>query len=276
MIEDMTLRNMALGTQKCYLHAVKKLSCYSGRSPHLLGAEEVRAFQLDLIAQKVAWSSYNVTVCGLRFFYGVTLGRSDVVAQIQYAHTSVKQPEILSGAEVACLLSAARTLKFRVAMSIAYAAGLRVSEVVNLKIIDIDSERMLIHVREGKGGKDRMVMLSQALLLLLRDYWRKAKPDVWLFPGRSRNKPLHIKALHDACKSAARSARITKRVSMHTLRHSFATHLLEGGTDIRIIQALLGHRDLATTTRYTHVATTTIAAAKSPFDRLLHKRGPQR
>jgi site-specific recombinase XerD len=242
----------------------------------LLGAEEVRAFQLDLISQKVAWSSYNVTVCGLRFFYGVTLGRSDVVAQIPYAHTPTRLPDILSAEEVVGLLSAAPTLTAHVAMSAAYAAGLRVSEVANLKVTDILSDRMLIHVRKGKGSKDRMVMLSQALLLLLRDYWRQAKPGVWLFPGRSRNQPVHTKALHDACKSAARSAGITKRVSMHTLRHSFATHMLEGGTDIRIIQKVLGHRDIATTTRYTHVAATTIAAAKSPFDRLPGRRGPQR
>ncbi|MEY2927278.1 MAG: tyrosine recombinase XerD, partial [Pseudomonadota bacterium] len=211
-----------------------------------------------------------------RFFFGTVLGRDDVVAQIKYAREPVKAPEILSADEVVRLLDAAPTLKTRVALSTAYAVGLRVSEVVRLKVADIDSDRMMIHVRHGKGGKDRMVMLPPYLLVLLRNYWRRARPGEWLFPGRSPDKPMHVKGLQDACKFAVEEAGITKQVSMHTLRHSFATHMLESGANIRIIQVLLGHSDLATTTRYTHVSAATIAAAQSPFDRLRRKGVPPR
>jgi site-specific recombinase XerD len=242
----------------------------------LLGPEQVRAYQLHLISLKVAWPTYNVAICGLRFFFGTVLGRDDVVAQIKYAREPVKAPEILSADEVVRLLDAAPTLKTRVALSTAYAVGLRVSEVVRLKVADIDSDRMMIHVRHGKGGKDRMVMLPPYLLVLLRNYWRRARPGEWLFPGRSPDKPMHVKGLQDACKFAVEEAGITKQVSMHTLRHSFATHMLESGANIRIIQVLLGHSDLATTTRYTHVSAATIAAAQSPFDRLRRKGVPPR
>lgn len=175
---------------------------------------------------------------------------------------------ILSADEVVRFLEAVPSLKARAALTTAYAAGLRASEAVSLKVADIDSARMLIQVHHGKGAKDRTVMLSPQLLTILRAYWRLARPGEWLFPGRTPDKPIDVQVLHASCRSATKAARLVKQVSVHTLRHSFATHLLESGVDIRIIQVLLGHSNLLTTARYTHVATTTIAATQSPFDRL--------
>ena len=206
-------------------------------------------------------------MCALRFFYGVTLDRAEIPERIAYARTPRKLPDILSANEVVRFLEAVPSLKARAALTTAYAAGLRASETVSLKIGDIDSDRMLIQIRHGKGAKDRTVMLSPQLLEVLRTYWRLARPEMWLFPGRG-DKPIDVQVLHAACRSATKAAGLTKRVSVHTLRHSFATHLLESGTDIRIIQVLLGHSNLSTTARYTHVAATTISKTQSPFDRL--------
>jgi integrase/recombinase XerD len=264
MIDDMTLRNLSPATQRSYLHAVTKFSRYFGRSPDRLGLEDVRAFQVYLVSQGISWPSLNQTVCALRFFYGVTLNRDEIPERIAYARMPRKLPAILSPDEVVRFLEAVPSLKSRAALTTAYAAGLRVSEVVGLKVGDIDSDRMLIQVRHGKGAKDRTVMLSAQLLDILRTYWR---PTDWLFPGREEG-PINVTVLHAACRSAAKAAGLTKKVSVHTLRHSFATHLLESGVDIRIIQVLLGHNSLSTTARYTQVATTTIAAAQSPLDRL--------
>ena len=206
-------------------------------------------------------------MCALRFFYGVTLNRGEIPERIAYARMPRKLPAILSADEVVRFLEAVPSLKARAALTTAYAAGLRVSEVVSLKVGDIDSDRMLLQVRHGKGAKDRTVMLSAQLLDILRTYWRLTRPTDWLFPGREDG-PINVTVLHSACRSAAKAAGLTKKVSVHTLRHSFATHLLESGVDIRIIQVLLGHNSLSTTARYTQVATTTIAAAQSPLDRL--------
>lgn len=267
MIDDMMLRNLSPATQRSYLHAVSKFSRYFGRSPDRLGLEDVRAFQVYLVSQGISWPSLNQTVCGLRFFYGVTLNRGEIPERIAYARMPRKLPAILSSDEVVRFLEAVPSLKARAALTTAYAAGLRVSEVVSLKVSDIDSDRMLIQVRHGKGAKDRTVMLSAQLLDILRTYWRLTRPTDWLFPGRDDG-PINVTVLHSACRSAAKAAGLTKKVSVHTLRHSFATHLLESGVDIRIIQVLLGHNSLSTTARYTQVATTTIAAAQSPLDRL--------
>jgi integrase/recombinase XerD len=267
MIDDMTLRNLSPATQRSYLHAVTKFSRYFGRSPDRLGLEDVRAFQVYLVSQGISWPSLNQTVCALRFFYGVTLNRDEIPERIAYARMPRKLPAILSPDEVVRFLEAVPSLKSRAALTTAYAAGLRVSEVVGLKVGDIDSDRMLIQVRHGKGAKDRTVMLSAQLLDILRTYWRLTRPTDWLFPGREEG-PINVTVLHAACRSAAKAAGLTKKVSVHTLRHSFATHLLESGVDIRIIQVLLGHNSLSTTARYTQVATTTIAAAQSPLDRL--------
>jgi integrase/recombinase XerD len=268
MIDDMTLRNLSPATQRSYLHAVTKFSRHFGCSPDRLGLEDVRSFQVHLVSQGISWPALNQTVCALRFFYGVTLDRAEIPERIVYARTPRKLPAILGADEVVRFLEAVPSLKTRVALTTAYAAGLRASEAVSLKVADIDSARMVLQVRHGKGAKDRTVMLSAALLTILRSYWRLARPGDWLFPGRGPDKPMDVQVLHAACRSAAKAAGLTKKVSVHTLRHSFATHLLESGTDIRIIQVLLGHANLSTTARYTHVATSTIARTRSPLDRL--------
>ena len=268
MIDDMSLRNLSPATQRSYLHAVTKFSRYFGRSPDRLGLEDVRAFQVHLVSQGISWPALNQTVCALRFFYGVTLDRGEIPERIVYARTPRKLPVILSADEVVRFLEAVPSLKARVALTTAYAAGLRASEAVSLKVTDIDSDRMLIQVHHGKGAKDRTLMLSQQLLTILRTYWRLTRPGEWLFPGRSPDKPIDVQVLHAACRSATKAAGLIKRVSVHTLRHSFATHLLENGTDIRIIQVLLGHNNLSSTTRYTQVSSGLIRKTASPLDRL--------
>lgn len=268
MIDDMTVRNLSPATQRSYIHAVAKFSRYFGRSPERLDIEDVRAYQVYLVAQGISWPSLNQTVCALRFFYGVTLGWNEIPERIAYAREPRKLPVILGADEVVRFLEAVPSLKTRSALTTAYAAGLRASETASLKVADIDSSRMLIQVRHGKGSKDRTVMLSPQLLAILRTYWRLARPKEWLFPGRDEGKPIDVQVLHAACRSAAKAAGLAKRVTVHTLRHSFATHLLESGVDIRIIQVLLGHNSLSTTARYTQVATTTIAKTQSPLDRL--------
>jgi site-specific recombinase XerD len=268
MIDDMTVRNLSPATQRSYIHAVAKFSRYFGRSPDRLDIEDVRVYQVYLVSQGISWPALNQTVCALRFFYGVTLNRPEIPERIAYAREPRKLPVILGADEVVRFLEAVPSLKTRTALTTAYAAGLRASEAVGLKVADIDSSRMLIQVRHGKGAKDRAVMLSPQLLAILRTYWRLARPKEWLFPGRDAGKPIDVQVLHAACRSAVKAAGLAKRVTVHTLRHSFATHLLESGVDIRIIQVLLGHNSLSTTARYTQVATTTIAKTQSPLDRL--------
>jgi integrase/recombinase XerD len=268
MIEDMTVRNLSPATQRSYVHAVTKFSRFFGCSPDRLDLEDVRTFQVHLVAGGVSWSAFNQTVCALRFFFGVTLGRAGLPERIPHAREPRRLPVVLSADEVVRFLDAVSWLKHRAALTTAYAAGLRVSEVVNLKVTDIDSSRMLIRVEQGKGAKDRYVMLSPQLLGILRSYWRLTRPVRWLFPGRDADHSLHPTVLQGACRSARAAAGLDKRVTMHTLRHSFATHLLESGTDIRIIQALLGHNSLQTTARYTQVTTSTIGQTPSPLERL--------
>jgi site-specific recombinase XerD len=234
MIEDMTVRNLSPATQRSYVNAVSKFSRYFDRSPDRLGLEDVRAFQVHL-------ASLNQIVCALRFFYGVTLGQDDIPERIAYAREPRKLPAVLSGDEVIRFLEAVSHLKTRVALTTAYAAGLRVSEVTGLKIVDIDSDRMVMRIERGKGGKERYVMLSEQLLGILRGYWRLARPERFLFPGRDQDKPIESTVLHAACRSARAAAGIDKRVSVHVLRHSFATHLMESGVDIRTIQFQPGH-----------------------------------
>jgi len=268
MIEDMTVRNLSPATQRSYIHAVTKISRHFGCSPARLDVEDVRAFQVHLISNGISWASLNQIVCALRFFYGVTLGRDTVPERIARAREPQKLPVVLGADEVVRFLEAVASLKSRAALTCAYAAGMRVSEVVRLKVADIDSARMVIRVEGGKGGKDRYVMLSPQLLAVLRTYWRLARPGPWMFPGRSADKPIEQNVLHAACRSAVLAAGLDKRVTVHVLRHSFATHLLENGTDIRIIQVLLGHGHLSTTARYTRVSTHVIATTQSPLDRL--------
>jgi site-specific recombinase XerD len=268
MIEDMTVRNLSPATQRSYLHAVAKFGRFFGRSPDRLDLEDVRAFQVHLVAGGISWPALNQTVCALRFLYGVTLKQTDLPERIPHAREPQKLPVVLGADEVVRFLEAVPSLKARAALTTAYAAGLRASEAASLKVANIDSSRMVIRVEQGKGGRDRYVMLSPQLLGILRSYWRMARPVRWLFPGRDPEHPIHPVVLHAACRSACAASGLGKRVTVHTLRHSFATHLLEGGTDIRIIQALLGHRNVNTTARYTQVATSTIRGTPSPLDRL--------
>jgi len=268
MIEDMTVRNFAAKTQDNYIRAVAKLAKFLGRSPDTATTEELRLFQLHLTANQVGAPTINGTVTALRFFFTVTLDRSDVIKHLTFVPEPRKIPVILSPEEVARFLEAAPGVKYKAAFSVAYGAGLRVSEVASLKVSDIDSERMLLRVEQGKGRKDRYAMLSPVLLELLRDWWRIAQPKAWLFTGQDPLQPISTRQLNRACHAAAHLAEITKPVSPHTLRHSFATHLLEQNTDIRVIQVLLGHAKVDTTALYTRIATNTIRAVMSPLERL--------
>jgi integrase len=250
------------------VHAVAKFGRFFGRSPAMLGLEDVRTFQVHLVAGGPSWPALNQTVCALRFLYGVTLKQADLPERIPYARTPRKLPVVLGADAVVRFLEAVPSLKARAALTTAYAAGLRASEAAGIKVADIDSSRMVIRVEQGKGGRDRYVMLSPQLLGILRSDWRLARPARWLFPGRDGEHPISPTVRHAACRSACAAAGLSKRVTVHTLRHSFATHLLESGTDIRIIQALLGHGSLNTTARSTQVATSTIRGTPSPLDRL--------
>ncbi len=265
MIEDMTIRNLSRSTQQSYIYAVARFSRHFNRSPDQLGMEEVRAYQLHLVERKYSWTHINQVACALRFFYGITLGQKEAFERIVSGKKPDKLPPVLNREEIARFLAAVPGLRNRVALATAYAAGLRIGEVVKLKIGSIDSKRMLLHI---EGGKDRYAMLSPRLLEILRAYWRRARPVSWLFPGQEPGSHVSRGALQCACRAARRRARINKRITAHSLRHSFATHLLEGGTDIRIIQVLLGHAHVETTARYAQVATDLIAGTASPFDQL--------
>ena len=268
MIEDMTIRKLAPKTQHDYLQRVKNFAAYLGRSPETASSEDVRRYQLHLTASGVGVPTINQTISTLRFFFKVTLARPDLVERATFVREPRRLPVVLSPEEVARLLDAAPGLKHKAALSVAYGAGLRASEVVALKVSDIDSKRMIIRVEQGKGRKDRYVMLSPHLLELLRAWYRVARPQGWLFPGRDPVQPMTTRQLNRACHDAAHMAEIGKPVSMHTLRHSFATHLLEQNIDIRVIQVLLGHAKLDTTALYTRVATKTIQQVMSPLDRI--------
>ena len=275
MIEDMTVRNLSPSTQQSYVYAVANFSRHFCRSPDKLGLDEVRAYQLHLIGLKRSWTHVNQVTCALRFFFAVTLGRKEAVERIISAREPQKNPLVLSAEEVVRFLEAVPSLRDRVALTTAYAAGLRVGEVSRLTPRSIDSKRMLILVIGGKGGKDRYVMLSPRLLGILRAYWCVTHPGHWLFPGRNPDDPVSVGTLQEACRQARKRAGLGKPVTAHVLRHSFATHLYEGGTDIRLIQALLGHARISSTERYTQVATNLIAQATSPFDDLEARSRPR-
>ncbi len=268
MIEEIRRRNLSPHTEEAYVRAVAKFAAFFGKSPDQLGRNEVRQFLIGLVENdRVAWTTYNQTLCALRFFYLQVLERDEAIAGIRYPKECRKLPVILSRHEVARVLEAPRSLTHRTMLSTIYASGLRVGELVNLQPGDIDSERMLVHVRQGKGRKDRYVMLSPELLSRLRDYWRSGRPGVWMFPN-AVGMPVSRNAVYQACLRAAGRAGLKKRVTPHTLRHSFATHLLENGVDIRTIQALLGHRSLKTTALYTYVSPDRITQTASPLDLL--------
>src|SRR5437867_3441740 len=271
MIEDMTIRQLAPKTQHDYVQRVKNFAAFLGRSPDTASFEDVRRYQLHLAARGIGVPTLNQTISTLRFFFRVTLKRHDIVEHTHFIHEPRKLPVVLSPEEVGRLLAAAPGLKYKAALSVAYGAGLRAAEVVSLKVSDIDSKRMVIRVEQGKGRKDRYVMLSPHLLELLRAWWRAARPQGWLFPGRDRVQPMTTRQLNRACHAAAEIAGVNKRVSLHTLRHSFATHLLEQNVDIRVIQVLLGHARLDTTALYARVATKTIREVMSPLEHIARK-----
>jgi site-specific recombinase XerD len=270
MIEDMRIRGIGEKAQQSHIRAIKDFASFLGRSPDTATPEELRSYQLHMTNAGVSPSTFNVRIVALRFFFGMTCGREDMKRHMQFRRKPRPLPIVLSVEEVAELMAAVPGpgLKYRAALGISYGAGLRASEVCHLKVSDIDSNRMLIHVEEGKGGKDRKAMLSPGLLELLRDYWREARPQGWLFPGKPKINPISPRQLNRAFTSAKHMAGIAKPATLHTLRHSFATHLLEANTDVRVIQVLLGHAKLSTTARYTHVATRTIRDTVSPFERL--------
>ncbi len=268
MIDDMRLKNLSARTIEIYVSRVSTFARYFNRSPQKLGRDDVRAYLLHLVQKKVSWSSYNQTLGALRFLYEVTLGRKDVLERIPFPKQPKRLPVVLSLEEVTRFLAAVVGIKYRAILMTAYAAGLRLSEVTGLRVADIDSKRMVIRVRQAKGRRDRYVMLSPRLLAVLREYWKVIRPTDWLFPGDVPGQPISGKAVHLACVRAARDAGLDKHVTLHTLRHSFATHLLEAGTDLRTIQVLLGHSKLETTAIYTHVSPAAVEATRSPFDRI--------
>jgi len=275
MIDDMRMRKLEPKTRTAYLRAVKKLAAFLQRSPDTATVEDLRRFQLYLVDQGTSPITINATIVGLKFFFDITLGRSELMAKMQTVRVPQKLPVVLSRDEVTRLIAAAPNLKSQTALSVAYATGLRVSEVVSLKISDIDSKRMTLRVEQGKGRKDRYAMLPPVLLERLRAWWRlahaqgKMLPGGWLFPGMNPVEPLTARQLNRAIHSAAETAGIDKRVSMHTLRHSFATHLLEQKVDIRLIQVMLGHKKLETTVVYTHVATEILREVVNPLEAVL-------
>jgi site-specific recombinase XerD len=278
MIEDMALRNFTPQTIESYVACIVRFARYFQSSPEHLGPEEVRAYLVHLVQERrVSLSYYKQIRSALRFLYRVTLGRNDVPDAIPPVKQPRTLPVVLSPDEVARFFGAIRNIKHRALLMTAYAAGLRVSEVTHLQVTDIDSQRMVIHVRQGKGRKDRYVMLSPRLLEALRAYWKAVRPRDFLFPGAVLDRPITTGSIKKVCQRARQAAGLDKCITAHTLRHSFATHLLEAGTDLRTIQVLLGHRSFNTTARYVHVATASLASIRSPLDRLdLSKRGGRR
>ena len=274
MIDDMTMRKLNPKTQAGYLRAVIKFTLFFGRSPDLASPEDLRTFQLQQVEAGVSSITLNATITGLRFFFEVTLNRPDALTGMSHVYEPRKLPIILSIEEVTRLIEAAGGPKYKAALSIAYGAGLRASEVVHLKVSDIDSQRMVLRVEQGKGKKDRYAMLSPTLLVLLRAWYRHARsqrmilPGGWLFPGQNPVNPLSTRQLNRAFHITLEAAGIDKQVSLHSLRHAFATHLLEQNEDIRVIQVLLGHKKLDTTARYTQVATKILHKVKGPLESL--------
>lgn len=274
MLDDMALRKLGARTQTHYIRAVKNLTRFLGKSPDTADAEDLRRYQLHMVEEGVTSTTINATLTGLKFFFETTLDRPEVMRRMRHVYQPRTLPEILSTEEVTRLLQATDSLKYKAALGVAYGAGLRASEVVHLKVTDIDSERMIIRVEQGKGQRDRHAMLSPALLQILRAWWREGQtqrkmlPGGWLFPGQNPVNPLSTRQLNRAFHAACAAAEIDKQVSLHSLRHAFATHLLEQHEDIRIIQVLLGHKKLENTARYSHVAANLLREVKGPLEYL--------
>jgi integrase/recombinase XerD len=270
MIEDMQIRNLTPNTQRVYVAQVVHFACHFRKSPDLLGPPEIRAWLLHLTRERrLAASSIIVTVSALRFFYTVTLKRPWVVEDdIPAGRQAKKLPVVLSQDEVARFLGAVDHLKQRMVLTVCYATGLRISEAVRLTPAAIDSQRMVIRVEQGKGRKDRYVMLPPRLLDMLRHHWKRTHPGKWLFPGRWPGEPISPLSINRSCREVSQRCGIGKPVGPHSLRHAFAVHLLEAGTDLRTIQLLLGHRNLTTTARYLMIATSKVCATASPLESL--------
>jgi integrase/recombinase XerD len=269
MIEELRLRNYSPNTITIYIRCVAQFAQHFRLSPDRLGPEHIRQYQLFLVQEKeVSWALFNQTVCALRFFYHHILHRDWMIEHIPYPRHEEKLPVVLSPAEVAAVFEATPNFKHRTILMTIYAGGLRVAEVTHLLVSDIDSQRQVISVRQGKGRKDRQVMLSPKLLEVLRIYWKSCRPRVWLFPGESLGHPISSETVWRVCRQAGEAAHLSKPISPHTLRHCFATHLLEDEIDLRRIQVLLGHRNLKTTARYLHVSNLAVRTTVSPLDRL--------
>jgi site-specific recombinase XerD len=266
MIEELSRRNYGVRTTKAYLGAVARFSRHFGRNPTRLGADEIRAFQLHLRERGLSFSTYNVTTCALRFLYCIVLGRGDMTTVIPFARKERRLPTILAQDEVRRLLSSIDDCRDRAIVTLAYAAGLRVAELASLRVADVDGARKLLHIHAGKGRKDRLVPLSPSLLEMLRRYYRAVRPEVWLFPGADRSTHVDARTIQRIVRQAALAAGLTKPVTPHTLRHCFATHLLEAGVPLSTVQTLLGHSSIATTLRYHHMARTVVTASVSPLD----------
>jgi integrase/recombinase XerD len=277
MIEDMQVRNLALNTQDSYTRQVSQFARHFKKSPEDLGPEDIRTYQVYLTNEKkLATGSIVIAVSALRFLYRITLQKDWLFEQVIPAPKRPQTlPVVLSPEEALRFLGAVQQRKHHAILSACYAAGLRVSEAVSLKPTDIDSRRMVIRVEQGKGRKDRYVMLSTRLLQIMRDWWQQRKPRHWLFPGAVAGNHITTDAVEDACKKAHRICRIPKPITPHSLRHAFAVHLLERGTDVRTIQLLLGHRSLATTARYLRIATVKVCSTTSPLDLLPQPVGPE-
>ena len=276
MREDMQVRNLSPHTQRAYIENVARFARHFGRSPVELGPEEIRSYQVYLTRErKLAPSSLGIAVCALRFLYKVTLKQPWSFDDLIPAPKKPRRlPVVLSPDEVVRALECVTSPKHRAVLTTCYAAGLRISEAVRLRPRDLDSQRMVIRIEQGKGQRDRYVMLSPKLLAVLRDWWRLSRPTTWLFPGERPDHPLGRAAVEQACHRARRRARLTKPLTPHVLRHCFAVHLLEAGTDVRTIQLLLGHRSLETTARYLRIATTKVCATTSPLDLLPRPERP--
>jgi integrase/recombinase XerD len=277
MLEDMRLRNFSPETQRSYTHYIAQFAKHFNTSPENLGVEAIREYQLYLIEdRKLSPASVNCFTAAAQFLYTVTLEMPWSRAHFPRQHVPGKIPVVLSPTEVALFFKHIGVVKLRAVLMICYASGLRISEAVKLKVSDIDSSRMVIHVRGGKGAQDRLSMLSPALLELLRTYWRCHRPTDWLFPGIKANKHISAATAQDVCREAAQRVGFSKRVTPHVLRHSFATHLLENGIDTRVIQSLLGHKRIETTAYYAAVTAKTVAATASPLDQLPEIKKPGR
>jgi integrase/recombinase XerD len=271
MLDDLAMRKLNHRTQQCYIRAVVKLTRYLKRSPDTATADELRDFQLHMVNEGISPGTLNATITGLRFFFETTLDCPALVRKMRHVHEPRRLPEILSVEEVTKILQSAGSLKYQAALSVGYGAGLRASEITHLKVTDVDSERMILRVEQGKGGRDRHAMLSPELLTILRTWYRAGQAEVkmlpggWLFPGQQPVNPLSTRQLRRTFHRARDAAGVTKKVSLHALRHAFATHLLEQHEDIRVIQVLLGHRKLESTARYSHVAANRLREVKGPL-----------